>query len=1047
MGLSNWCRCGRPWGRRATWLLVACLIVGWCESAIAQRGRSIPSDSYWATMNVYYAGEYKDALDGFLAEGRGAIKTANARWLDSICYHTMAAECYYQQGDMNKALEYYTAALKLYVQYADWMIRVQFEAIRPPAASTLKRVPWGASARRAPQGVYPKGMLIRMGSASSATEVRQQGGGVVQSPTLMRISVEEVVRCTALAIRRRAALLGPVSRYDALTNEVLTTLLRRPGPPNHWSEAWIDLPLGLAMVAAGKDAQASQSLERSLLAAGQYDHPMTSTGLLALGLLKMQQGDLPGAANFFLETTYSAVNYGDPGVLEEAFRYGTLCHLMSNQKGLCPLLPPAIEWSRREGLYQLQASLLLLAAESYVAMGQSQEAGRALADAKRVIGRRSMLQGRIGARLNYLTAAVLYHDRRIGEADVSLASAMTFMQTGSHWLYHISAVDRSYLEGTFTTRQAVDLYQLVLRDPQAADWALDPMEALAVLLTPHAPIIERWFEATMERNDPDAAMEIGDRLRRHRFFSTLAMGGRIHALRWLLNAPEQVLSAQAQLNRQDLLSRYPAYAKLAGQSQQIRTQLRAQPLVSQTPEGHRTQTQSLGQLAAVSLQQEAILREIALRHEPAEMAFPPLRPMKDVMKSLPEGHALLAFVCTSRAMYGFLYNSQRYDSWRVGSPGAVYKRIGELLRDMGNYEQSHDLTVKDLASEQWKNAAREVLAMLTKGSQVDFTKPFDELIIVPDGMLWYLPFEALQVEIDNQPRSLVSRFRIRYVPMASLAFPDGRGRKPAGATGVVVGPLLGRESESFTRASFEQLTGVLPGTLAVPVPLPAPSYIYTSIFDRLVVLMGIATNEQSPYAWSPLALDRGKPGSTLDDWMALPWEGPLEMVLAGYHTASENGMKRVNPAVAGNEVFLSVCGLMASGARTILLSRWLTGGQTSCDLAREFVQELPHTYPSDAWQRSVLLCTDSPISFESEPRVKRGPNDAPPKAAHPFFWASYMLIDSAGTGKSLPSPAEAMPKAKSPEPAPNAQPAAPEKPAPAEKKITTPPGRKPRNKK
>jgi tetratricopeptide (TPR) repeat protein len=1029
-------------------LVVLAWVMGDCTSVMAQRGDSIPSEGYFATMGAYYAGDYKDALDSFLSEGRGGIKTATARWIDSICYHTMTGECYYQMGDLNKALEHYTAALKLYVTYSDWMIRVRFEPMRAAAPGAIKRVPWGNSTRRAPHGVCPRTMLIEQGSINSANAVKQSGGGVVQQAQLIRIKVDEIVRCTVLAIRRRAMLLGPVSRYDPLTNEVLSALLRRPGPPNHWSEAWIDLPLGLAMVAAGKEGQATQPLERSLLAGGQSDHPLTSTGLLTLGILAMQRGDYRSAANLFAETTYSAVNYGDAGVLEEAFRYGTLCHMISNQKGLYPLLLPAIDWSRREGLYQLQTTLLLLAAENYVALGKSQEASRAVADAKRAIGRRSMLFGRTGARLNYAMASVSYQDRRLGDGDAALGSAMSFMQNGSLWLFHISAVDRLYVEGAFTTRQAVDLYQAVLRDPQPADWAVDPMEALAVLTTPHVPIYERWFEATVERNEPDVALEVGDRLRRHRFFSTLPMGGRIHSLRWLLNAPEKALNSQAQLNRQELLTRYSSFGTLATQSQQIRTRLHDQPAAIKTSESTRAQIQSLSQLAAVSLQQEGLLREIALHHEPAEMAFPPLYSTKQIMKSLPEGHAMLAFVCTSRNMYGFLYNSQRSEMWRVSSPAALYKKIGEMLRDFGLYEQSHEVTVKDLAGEQWRASAREVLQILTKGTaNVDFSRAFDELIIVPDGMLWYLPFEVLQVEVDKQPRSLISRFRIRYVPTAGMAVPDGRGRKPVGTTGVAVGPIIGRESEMFARTSLEQLTKVLPGTMAVPVPLPAPSSVYSSLFDRLVVLEGIAASEHGPYAWAPLPTDRGKPGSTLDDWMALPWEGPQEMVLAGYHTACENAMKRVNPAAAGNEVFLSVCGLMATGARTLLLSRWLSGGQTSCDLAREYVQELPHTFPADAWQRSVLLCTDTAINFESEPRVKHAPSDEPPKAGHPFFWAGYMLIDSAGTGKSEIPPPEPALRTNSSEPSPTAQPAATEKPATGEKeKKGTPPPRKVRGK-
>ena len=117
----------------------------------------------------------------------------------------------------------------------------------------------------------------------------------------------------------------------------------------------------------------------------------------------------------------------------------------------------------------------------------------------------------------------------------------------------------------------------------------------------------------------------------------------------------------------------------------------------------------------------------------------------------------------------------------------------ELLREMGNYEQNRELALKDLADAKWKQSARKMLDMLLKGSPADFTQPFDELVIVPDGVLWYLPFEALQVEVDGQSQPLISRFRIRYAPTLSLATSDDRGRSPAGNTAVVVGRLFPRD--------------------------------------------------------------------------------------------------------------------------------------------------------------------------------------------------------------------------------------------------------------
>jgi hypothetical protein len=190
------------------------------------------------------------------------------------------------------------------------------------------------------------------------------------------------------------------------------------------------------------------------------------------------------------------------------------------------------------------------------------------------------------------------------------------------------------------------------------------------------------------------------------------------------------------------------------------------------------------------------------------------------------------------------------------------------------------------------------------------------------------------------------------------------------------------------------MAAVMPGAVAIHSPLPASIAVYGSLFNGLVVLDDLASIEQDPYGWAPAPVDRTKAGASLAEWLALPWGGPDVVVLPGFHTASEDGLKRMRRGMPGNEVFLSVCGLMANGARTALLSRWRTGGQTSFDLVREFTQELSRSTPADAWQRAVLLTVSSPLNVEAEPRIKHSAEDeGTPKANHPFFWAGYMLVD------------------------------------------------------
>jgi CHAT domain-containing protein len=125
--------------------------------------------------------------------------------------------------------------------------------------------------------------------------------------------------------------------------------------------------------------------------------------------------------------------------------------------------------------------------------------------------------------------------------------------------------------------------------------------------------------------------------------------------------------------------------------------------------------------------------------------------------------------------------------------------------------------------------------------------------------------------------------------------------------------------------------------------------------------------------------------------MLSPWGGPDQVVLPGFHTPAEVALKRGG---AGDELFLTVCGFMATGSRTVLLSRWRDGGRTSYDLMREFIRELPHRPASAAWQRSVQLVVHSELDYSREPRVKPPPEDVRITAEHPYFWSGYMLVDT-----------------------------------------------------
>lgn len=975
-------------------------------------GRMTPTATYYKGFVPFYDGDYLSALRMFQSELRGSIKTSQSLWIDSICYETMCGECYYQMGAFEQAMLHYANALQLYKRFPDWMMKMQFEAaLRVAQPNARKTVPWGASTRNAKLGNFSHQVPIRQ--AFTDADMTTKLKATVQQAFDFPITPHEIIRCTTLALRRRAELLGPVAKYDELSSDVASELSHSVGLPNHWSGAWIDAEHGMALLASGRDQQAVPYLRRGLMAGGEYDHPMTCAILLELGRLALKNGEHAAAAKMFDEATYAAMNsyssypwFADFGVLEEAFRYGMITHLAANRKGMFAPLEPAVQWAKTKAPRQVRASLLLLAAENYAVLGETRKAVAMLDEARFTIGKRKMGAGRIGARLNYLTALVAYQQRRTTEGDAALHAAMDYMQHGSLWLYQIGLADRLFMSNDVTATGALELFAEVLRDPRPADWMYDPMESFAVLATPQPEAMEHWFEATLDRQGSrqvQISIEVAERTRRRRFFNSLDFGGRLESLRWILEAPLGRLPEQAALQRQDVLVRYPEYNQLSRRSQALHEALDKQPLVAADQKAAKQQMEQLAELAAIGVKQEGILREIALRREPADLVFPPLRSLEDVQKSLPAKHAVLAFFASKGRLYGFLLDNERCKSWRVASAAALQRQMQTMFRDMGQFGAKYEMPAKDLVATKWKQSGKQVLMTLLKDSPADFSQSFDELIIVPDGILWYLPFEALQVTVGGKPESLISRFHIRYAPTLSLCTPQGRSRTPRGNTAVVLGKAFSREGDNPAKAALDQLTGVVSDAVAVHAPAPAASSIYGTLFHRLVVFDDMVLSDQNPYGWILAPLDKSKAGATLADWLTLPWGGPEVVVLPGFHTAAEDGLtgaKRGHRGPPGNEVFLSVCGMMANGARTLLLSRWRTGGQTSYDLVREFLQELPNSSASDAWQRAVQLTMDAKINFTAEPRIKHQPSDEPPKASHPFLWAGYMLVDSGTFEKS-----------------------------------------------
>ena len=838
-------------------------------------------------------------------------------------------------------------------------------------------------------------------------EISAQGRNLGAEPLLQgpdpfrRVDVKEIVRATALAIRRRNELLGPLgAEDDDLASAGHRPLARHRRFPNHWSRAWADLLLGLAHAGVGKDDQARKPLNGALLVAGQYDHPLTCVAMLELGRIEMDAGNTAAAADLLSEASYSAFYYEDLGVIDDAFRLGSINRLASGvpevgsraRAGRSLGESKSLSAAGCAGESRNRRAIVGARRRQDCAGGTGARQASRLRDvAFRSIGQSVALPGRVSAVL----------ERSAIRPQAALAKALAERINISSHNLQLQLANQRYDQQQLRARSAVGIYQTLLSDPPATEWMFRPLETLARLKTPHGQAFDRWLDAVLSRKDMASALEISDLAKAHRYHSALAWGGRLAALRDVLEKPDHLLSQQARNQRNELLLRYPEYREASQLGMQLRRDLSDGWQVGIDA----ARTARLGE-AVAQLEQElgaargdawarlvcSVLRSICSSRRSCQ------RPV--CRNSSRRDRRWWRFTRRPAVSWASSLDTRRFDAAGSVRPKKVIaKRLGDFLRALGNYDANHAVPIEEAVGRRLARAGRGNCSKpLFTGSSLDVTQ-LDELIVVPDGLVWYVPMAALPVEIDGEPVPLITKSRVRLAPTVGLAVGNQQPWRRVRRTGIVGLSVLPGESDEEKAETLAALRKTTENPIVISKSAPAPTPLVGAMTDTLIVLDEIELDLSRPLDWSPISQSRGSKQSSLSHWLTLPQVGPQRIIMPAARTVAERGGKiskrRGAAAQPGSELFLASCGLMSTGAQTILLSNWRVGGDATLELTREFLQELPYTSADAAWQRSVQVTRELPLSAEQEPRVKVAKNEAAElTAAHPFFWAGYQLIDS-----------------------------------------------------
>ena len=970
-------------------------------ASTAAQDRRIPDDSYYISVERLYSGDLRGAERDFTREFRGAVRTASTRWIDSVLYSAMLGESLYLQGRYQEALVEFNGAAQLFVTYSTFMKRAQFPALSTEVGRVRLSPPWGPANRRATFARVQQNQLIQFGRVNNQRQV--ETGGVVQVAQLWRIDISEVMRTMVLAIRRRTELLGPLAEYDPLSRSLESVTSRGDlAPTGSWGNNWGSLVAGWAKLGINKPKEALPLLRQAASLEGRYTHPLTGLALLGQAEALFATGKLKQAAGMFYEASLAAFAYEDFETIDSALWRGHITQIALQGKGPYPPLERAVAWADRENLDLFQIRYRLAIAESLLATGKTQQAQQLLRNRTRARSR-DLNTSPLATRNQFLTAQALYQAGDTTEAGQTLARAFEQQANYSLLRFQTRLANTRFDTRELSARLAVQVYTRLLSDPTPADWLRDPHDTLTHLKTNYEPALARWLAAHLGRREFDKAIEAADIAKRRRFFAAQPLGGRQIALQQLLEGrpgaapPNKDVLAE----RQIWLAETPEYGKLIQAAAEQRKALQAAKTIIAGDRLAREVNHAVTQLAKISQQREQLLRSMALTRRGTRLELPPTKPLDKIQESLRPGDAIVAFHQAADSMNGFLITNDGSHYWRLPGPDKLEGQVSKLLRSMGARSHRAKIEAKQAISDEWREASAELASLLLKDSRLDVTK-VKRLVIVPDGVLWHVPFDAL-VAPGSGEQTLTEIAPVRYTPTLGFALPSKDVMLPVRRTALAAPKPQATDRDGEAEFTQQRLADAAKfGDKAaerLQPPVGAPAAEVASLFDLMLVTLESEIDRASPYAWQPAPLTRS--GGMLADWIRLAGEAPQRLVLGEVHTAAENALKSgrrerstATPPPAGTEMFHATCGLLVSGVRTALISRWTTQGLTHQNLLREFAAEVPHVAAPEAWRRSVSLARETLLDPAQEPRLDTNIEDEPPRADHPFFWGGYLLIDT-----------------------------------------------------
>jgi len=343
---------------------------------------------------------------------------------------------------------------------------------------------------------------------------------------------------------------------------------------------------------------------------------------------------------------------------------------------------------------------------------------------------------------------------------------------------------------------------------------------------------------------------------------------------------------------------------------------------------------------------------------------------RQVQALLDDDTGLLAYLISSEMNVVFLLTKRNVTGVLVE---ASRREIEEGVKTF-RVAAAESLSPKLLTSKDYEKPMAELYEILIKPVEGEIAGK-KRLVVVPHGMLHYLPFQALR---DQQGRYLIESFSLSYLPSASVL-------------------KYARDKNAENRAALLAVGNPITDLAALPAADKEAREVST-LFDKPRVLTGLSATETAVKSEGPRydLLLFSTHGEMIES-------NPLKSNLRFTSTLQDDGKLTVSEIfdmeVKANLVTLSACetglargtkgdlpqgddlvglsrAFIHAGAPSVIASLWKVSDDSTVAIMSSFYRNLRTMSKAEALQKAQLELVASKDSIYN----------------HPYFWAPFVLV-------------------------------------------------------